>query len=165
MVAQGHGALVVGSAGSSGSVGRCGVGGCVPGIGARVAARMRSRSLDRALIGGADPERDPQLAARAATLTTRPMRARIAAGLERLTRVEREPWSRWRVLPFREAVRVNASELHALAAVLRGPSPVYASGVAMLRRLITDGTGPAYTDRDGAALAHELSQARAAIRR
>jgi hypothetical protein len=144
--------------------GRFAAGACRPGLAVRLAARIRSRSLDRALIDGAKPAGDPQLAARAAALTTRSMRARVADGLERLARAERSPRSRWRVLPFREAVRANASELHALAAVLRGPSPVYARGVAMLGRLITDGTGPAYTDRHGAALARELGAARAAIR-
>jgi len=135
-----------------------------PGPLVRLGARLRSRSLDRALIDGANPAAAPQLAARAAMLTKRSTRARVADGLERLSRVERERRGRWQVLPYREAVHANASELFALAAVLRGPSPVYARGVAMLARLLTDGTGPAYTDHSGTELALELSAARAAIR-
>jgi hypothetical protein len=129
----------------------------------RFAARIRSESLDRALIEGADPAATPQLAASAARLTTRSMRIRIADHLERLVRSEHEPRSRTRVLPFRGAVRANADELRALAALLRGSTPVYARGVAMLRRRATDGTGPAYTDRSGAALARRLRDARVAV--
>jgi hypothetical protein len=134
-----------------------------PGPVARLAARVRSRSLDSALAGGADPAATPQLAARAARLTARPTRLQIARALERLARTERQPDGRWRVLPFTAAIRANAPELRALAAVLRGPAPVYARGVAMLRLLVTDGTGPAYSDREGGALAMQLRDARAAI--
>jgi hypothetical protein len=129
----------------------------------RLTARMRSRALDRALIGGADPAATPQLAAHAARLTTRSMRTRIAEGLERLARAGGERPTGRRVLPFRAAVQANTSELVRLAALLRGPAPVYAGGVAMLRQLLTDGTGPAYTDRKGEALARELRGARVAI--
>jgi hypothetical protein len=129
----------------------------------RVRARARGRALDRALSCGADPASTPQLAARAATLTNPPMRNEVADVLERLIRTEGEPRSRLRVLPFRNAIRVNADELHALSALLRGSTPVYARGVAMLRTLLIDGTGPAYTDRDGDAFALRLDSVRAAI--
>lgn len=133
------------------------------GVLVRLAARLRSRTLDRALIAGADPAATPQLAARAAKLTAKSTRAGTADGLERLARTPSEPHTRPRVLPFRNAIQANASDLYALAALLRGPRPVYAQGVAMLRRLVTDGTGPAYTDRDGGTLAHRLDDARVAI--
>jgi hypothetical protein len=129
----------------------------------RLTARMRSRALDRALIAGADPAVSPQLAAHASRLTRRSMRAGIAVGLERLARTVGEKPAAGRVLPFRGAVRANTSELYGLAALLRGPAPVYARGVAMLRMVLTDGTGPAYTDRTGDALARDLRNARVAI--
>ena len=50
-----------------------------------------------------------------------------------------------------------------LAGVLRGPAPLYAAGIARVRRLLTDGTGPMYTSRDGIALERELRKARAAV--
>lgn len=128
----------------------------------QLAARLRGDALDRALIAGADPVGSPLLAARATALMDRPMRRRVAAHLERLARSDREARSRTRVLPFRRAVRANAQELLALAALLRSSTPVYARGVAMLRRLVTDGTGAAYTDRDGRALAEQLRRARGA---
>jgi hypothetical protein len=66
------------------------------------------------------------------------------------------------VLPHRGAIRANASELQALAALLRGSSAVNARGVAHLRLLVTDGAGPTYTDRIGHALAAALDEARVA---
>jgi hypothetical protein len=129
----------------------------------RLTARIHGRALDRALIDGADPSATPQMAARAARLTTKSIRVGTADGLERLVRVEREAPALWRVLPCRRATRANAAELLALAAILRGPAPVYARGVAILRGLLTDGTGPAYTDRRGGALADQLRNARIAI--
>jgi hypothetical protein len=134
-----------------------------PGWVARSRAWLRRRSLDRALSEGADPADAPYVAAHAARLTTRSTRGRVADALERLISAATEPACLWGVLPSRKAVAANAEELRALAELLRGPSPVYAQGVAMLRILVTDGTGPVYTDRDGRALAARLFGARRAI--
>jgi hypothetical protein len=133
-----------------------------PGRWARVAARVRCHALDRALIAGADPAGSPQLATRAARLTSPPSRASLADGLERLLQAAQEPAGRWRVLPRRAAVLDNAEELRALASVLRGNRPLYARGIAMLDQLLSDGSGPAYVgDRD--ALACRLRDVRAAL--
>lgn len=134
-----------------------------PGGLTRVVARVRGRTLDRALIEGADPAASTQLATRAAQLTRQSTRAEIADGLERLARTASQAPSRRRVLPFRRAVLANEDELRALAARLRAPGPLYAQGLAMLRELLVDGAGPAYTDRQGSALARELRNARVAI--
>lgn len=125
-----------------------------------LAMRLRTRSLDDSLIAGADPGASADLAARAATLTSSSMRREVADGLDRLTHA---PAGRITVAPFRRAVAVNATELRALAIRLRGASPVRAPGIAILRRLVTDGTGPAYTDRVGDSLAARLRDAREAI--
>ena len=130
---------------------------------ARVAAKLRVRALDRALIDGADPAESPQLAAHSARLTRRSTRWGVADGLDRMAHTGVEPARVWGILPSRNAVRANLQELHDLAAVLRGPSPVYAQGVAMLRVLVSDGTGPAYTDRDGSALGARLRRAHRAM--
>jgi hypothetical protein len=129
---------------------------------ARVASRVRSGSLDRALIAGADPAASPQLVARAARLTSPRFRALIADGLERLLQAAQGPPSRWRALSRRDSVLANASELRDLAALLRGDSPLYARGIAILSGLLSDGTGPAYLGH-GEALARELHEARAAM--
>jgi hypothetical protein len=125
-----------------------------------LAMRLRTRSLDDSLIAGVDPGASADLAARAARLTSSSMRREVADGLERLTRA---PAGRMKVAPFRRAVAVNTTELRALAIRLRGASPVRAPGIAILRRLLTDATGPAYTDRVGDSLAARLRDAREAI--
>lgn len=135
-----------------------------PGWTARLWARLRSRSLDRALIAGADPAATEQLAARAARLTSTSMRREVARGLERVAAGRRGALPRrWQVLPFARAAAANATELHALAERLRGPGPLYAPGIAMLSGLLTDGAGPAYTDRRGDVLARWLRDARVAM--
>jgi hypothetical protein len=130
---------------------------------ARFAARLRGRALDRALLAGADPADSMQLAARAAQLTSRPVRGHLAEGLDGLILALDEGPSRRRILPSRSAIRANAAELHALAALLRGPAPLYARGVAMVRELLIDGTGPVYNGAGGAALADRIRDARVAI--
>lgn len=129
----------------------------------RIAARLRSHALDGALVEGADASTSPQLTAHAARITTTSMRTKLAASLDGLARSVDEPSFPGHVLPSRAAVVANATELHALAALLRGHNPVSPRGVAMLRVLVTDGTGPVYTDPDGSALAHGLGRARAAV--
>ena len=134
-----------------------------PGLAARAAARLRGDALDRSLIEGADPAATEQLAARAARLTSASMRWEVARGLDRLALGEREAPKRWQARSFRIAAAANAPELRALAARLREPGPLYARGIAMLSRLLTDGTGPAYTDRCGDLLAQRLHDARVAM--
>ena len=75
----------------------------------------------------------------------------------------RDAHGRWQERPFKRAAEANARELHALAARLRGPGPLYARGIAMLSRLLTDGAGPAYSDRRGDVLAQRLRDARLAM--
>jgi hypothetical protein len=134
-----------------------------PGIAARAAARLRWRALDSELIAGADPGSSPQLAARAAHLTGRGVRAAVAGQLEHFLAAPANG-RRWSVLPHRRAVAANAETIAELAKLLRGPVPLYAGGLAMLRALLTDGTGPAYTDTVGLTLALALGDVRRAIR-
>jgi len=134
-----------------------------PGPIARLWARLRSHSLDRALIAGADPAATEQLAARAARLTSASMRREVARALDRLALDERDAPARWQVRPSKRAAATNAAELHALAARLREPGPLYARGIAVLRGLLTEGTSPAYADRRGDLLAQRLRDARVAM--
>jgi hypothetical protein len=133
-----------------------------PGHIARLTARLRSGALDRALIAGADPASSPQLAARAANLTTPRFRELIADGLERLLLVAEGPTRRWWAAGRRAAVVANACELRELAALLRGGSLLCARGMAIVGELLSDGAGPAYLgEADG--LAQELHRARVAL--
>lgn len=130
---------------------------------ARLAARLLGDRLDRALIDGADPTSSPRLAARAAMLASPATRAELADGLDVILASAQRPPSRLRVLPRHSALLANASLLRELAGVLRGPAPLYVRGIAMVQRLLTDGTGPMYTSRDGAALERVLRKARAGV--
>ncbi|MFZ0042513.1 MAG: hypothetical protein WAK93_14470 [Solirubrobacteraceae bacterium] len=125
----------------------------------RLAAFVRRSKLDRLLSEGADPTSTTQLAARAAQLARRSTRANVATGLEHMALTVDDPPSHVRIRPSRQAALANRSTLLDLAAVLRRNEPVYARGIARLRLLVTDGTGPAYTDRRGEALAHALALA------
>jgi hypothetical protein len=133
-----------------------------PGQLARLAARMRSGALDRALIAGADPASSAQLGARVASLTSPRFRGSVADGLERLLVVAERPTRRWWAAAHRGAVVANAHELRELAALLRGGRLLYARGVAILGELLSDGVGPAYLG-DAGELAQELHRARIAL--
>ncbi|HEY2258631.1 MAG TPA: hypothetical protein VGH45_02895 [Solirubrobacteraceae bacterium] len=129
---------------------------------ARLTARLRARQLDRQLIAGADPARSRQLAARACLLTSSQNRTTLALALERLLVSACEPANFWGVAPLRRAVLDRADELIGLASLLRSNSPLYARGIAMVGRLLSDGTGPAYVG-PAEALDERLWQARRAL--
>lgn len=134
-----------------------------PGIVARANARIRARTLDRALAGGAHPSDSPALAHRAARLASPQTRRHAADGLERLLAAATGPPSRRRVHPRRGAVVAQAEQLRDTAALLRAPIAVYAQGMAMLTLLLSDGTGPAYSEGRDGAFAGELERAREAL--
>ena len=115
-----------------------------PGWVARLGARVRSGSLNRALIAGADPAGSPLLAARAAWLTSPRTRVSIAEGLESLLAAAQGPPMRRRMLPRRDPLLAHAGELRELAGLLRAETLLYARGIAILDQLVSDGTGPAY---------------------
>jgi hypothetical protein len=127
-----------------------------PGRRTRLAARLWAGTLDRALADGADPADCPRLAARAAQLTSRDARVRMADTVERFVLAAELPsWGR--VSPARGGVRANRARLLELAARLRDDAPVYARGMAELKLILRDGTGPAYLDRHGEALSRQLA--------
>ena len=135
-----------------------------PGRITRLLARLRGRSLDRALSDGADEKTSARLAARAAQLTARPMREELAGSLEQLVYAAREPAGGYRVPLRRTPILVNAQILREIASDLQGSAPVSARGVAMLHELLTDGTGPLFSANSRApVLAQVLGDARAAL--
>lgn len=112
----------------------------------RVTARLRSRSLDRALARGTPSEATPALALRARRLIALPYRRSIADAYHRLVRESHEPArpSPARVVPRRSRVTRAADELTRLADTLTQTTPVTAQGVARALLLLADGTGPLY---------------------
>jgi hypothetical protein len=131
----------------------------------RVRARLRHARLDRRIAAGADLATSPLLAARAAQLVSPDRRARIAEGLEHAAHLDEACGSYFRTLPRREAIRENRKQLIELAAMLRDDRVAYARGVALLELVLTDGAGPAYTDRCGTALGRQLRLARDSLGR
>ncbi len=129
---------------------------------ARITARLRASSLDRALIAGAEPAASSALAARATTLTSRRTRLLIAEGLEHALSAGQGPQRRWWAVSPRSPLLANDAAVRELAELLRGDAPLYAPGIAILNGLLTDGSGPAYRGRPQHA-ARLLDEARTAM--
>jgi hypothetical protein len=123
---------------------------------ARVYARRGS--LDEALAGGASPSWTPALALRARQLVSRRNRHDLATSLERHVEEAKRsvpPRAVAVPLPRREILEAQTSLL-SLAARLRDERPVYARGMALLSRLLSDGSGPAYDPHSRGALRHAV---------
>ena len=133
-----------------------------PGPSARLLARLRAATLDRALLAGVDPAHSSQLAARARALTSPRSRTAAADGLERWLSAADGATSRRHVLPRRALAVSNAAEVREIVELLRGSAPLYARGIALLRSLFSDGTGPAYVG-EGDVLPRLLKEVRAAM--
>jgi len=117
----------------------------------RVLARSRAARLDRELAAGMSPEASATLAARAMRLTSTDLRRDLAASLLRILAAAGEPAAviRSQALPPRVPLRLQrvsrlAPLLAELASRLVVPGPVPVQGVAMVSRLLADGTGPLY---------------------
>ncbi len=128
----------------------------------RVLARLGARLLDRRLIAGDDPARSPLLAARACRLTSDAHRESLADSVGLLLQTTANADHRVWVMPNRRAIERQADELRYFARLLRSGSPLYASGIAMLGRLLSDGTGPVYVGPPE-MLARRLGEVRAAL--
>jgi hypothetical protein len=124
-----------------------------PGLRDRLAARLRAGALDDELARGVAPEASVALLLRARTLIAPCTRAGLARQIERILgdAMSSCVWVISQVTPRRREVLDAAEELHALAHRLVEPGPVSATGVARVRLLLTDGTGPLYFHgaRDG----------------
>jgi hypothetical protein len=135
-------------------------GACGRGTGCWRAAR--AGRLDRELAEGASPEASAALAARAMRLTSTGFRSGLAASLRRIVVATGEPvpvrsaqvaapkspaTARPPRIPLRRArISQSARLLAELASRLAAPGPVPVCGVAMVTRLLSDGTGR-YTAR------------------
>jgi hypothetical protein len=133
-----------------------------PGRAARLIAWLRQYTLDRELITGADPASSPQLAAHAARLASTRERTLLAEGVERLLTAAQGPQRRWLAVSGCEPLLANSAALRDLAGLLRSGTPLYVRGIAIVHRLLTDGTGPAYFG-SAECLQHELRDARRAM--
>jgi hypothetical protein len=124
----------------------------------QILARGQAARLDRALAEGASPEASTSLAARAAQLTSTEFRRDLAASVRRILVAAGPPAlpvaahaplgsTRRLSVPLRTTrIRRSAPLLAEVASRLLEPGPVPVRGVAMVARLLADGTGPLYRE-------------------
>jgi hypothetical protein len=129
----------------------------------RVVARLLASSLDRQLAAGRAPESTRLLATRAQQLASAAMRQELARNVEHvLELVHREAPSR-RVLVPREFILDVEPDLREMLSKLVTPLPISAHGVAMVRVLLTDGTGPLFNRRCSTSLRDAVHDAMAQL--
>ena len=117
-------------------------------------ARFLAARLDRELADGTSPEASASLAARAIRLTSMEFRRDLATSVQRILVAAGQPppvpasqavAAHPPRVPLRRArISQSAALLAELAAQLAEPGPVPVQGVAMVSRLLADGTGPLY---------------------
>lgn len=118
----------------------------------RVLARCAAARLDRELAAGTSPETSASLAARAMQLTSMKYRRELATSVRRMLATAGAPPAvtptiaghPLRLPLSRARIRQSAVPLGALACSLTTPGPVPVQGVAMISRLLADGSGPLY---------------------
>lgn len=125
----------------------------------RLRVRFAGPRPDARLAAGEDPACDAGLALRAAQLTSRRARRRLAAAVERVCRrADRRPGFSAAIPVDGRAVDVARPTLLELAAALRCSECVRAQGVALAELLLTQAEGPLYRPQRTEALyqaAHE----------
>ncbi|ORB29839.1 hypothetical protein BST38_13455 [Mycolicibacterium parafortuitum] len=129
---------------------------------ARFDARLRAGIYDRQLSVGVAPEPGSPLAAHRARLTSPAERMAIAGTLRRCVRDARQGTSASRI-PV-DVANVVAAEglIERIVGRLLAPHPVGDRGVARLRLVLADGSGPLYRGGRG-DLAGRLGAALAAL--
>ena len=130
----------------------------------RLQTRVRAAKLDAELAAGASPESSVLLALHAGLLC-RPSRQRLLAhSLKRIAAAGETPWGARSMAPVCvRAVRNARIELEGVIERLTDAGPVDVQGVAKVRRLVADGTGPVYRESVPYQLRNELRAALAAM--
>jgi hypothetical protein len=127
----------------------------------RVRSRVLATALDRQLAAGATPEASVALALHAARVYGPTQRRLLARSL---TRIASEPASARVGVPVdRVAVERARDELEAVADRLSADGPVSVRGVARIRLLLADGSGPLYRAARPEQLRRELCSTLAAL--
>ena len=129
----------------------------------RLTARLRAGTLDRQLAEGAAPETSVALSLHASRVYEPSQRHFLARSLIRLADSSDAPSARFRVPVDHEALRRAYHELEAIADRLNRDGPVSVQGVARIRLLLADGTGPLFRAARPEQLRRELQSALAAL--
>jgi hypothetical protein len=132
----------------------------------RLEAVLLADRLDHSLARGAVPETDVLLALRAERLASAHTRNELARSVGRLLRVAGEPQrglTRVPAMAVLERVRESHDALEELVDHLLAPVPVSAHGVALVRLLLRDGSGPLFRYESRDDLTSQVRRAIAAL--
>jgi hypothetical protein len=130
----------------------------------RLLVRVRASALDRQLAAGAAPESSVPLAIHAGRLCEPAERRGLARSLTRIVAAADAPTGHRLTAPVcRPAVQRARAELAAITGRLVASGPVDVHGVARVRALVADGTGPLYRSAPPERLRHELTEVLSAL--
>jgi len=113
----------------------------------RLESHLLGDRLDRTLAAGVAPETDVLLALRAQRLACTTSRRDLAHSIQRLLDAAAEPahgFNAHASMAILSRVTECRRDLEALIDHLLAPAPLSARGVALVRLLLRDGTGPLY---------------------
>ena len=128
-----------------------------PGLFVRAQARIRGRSLDRALSSGEDPASSQVLTRRAAWLTSPNNRRSLGRSIDRLLEPRpKRPGPSPAIQPHRGELAAARLPLARVAALLEINEPVYARGVARVQLLLTEGGSALYAPQWNGQLLNEV---------
>ncbi len=133
---------------------------------ARLRATLRRSELTRALAEGADPAASPELALRAAQLTSARSRRTLSRALRRtIDEAHRPPLARARAVIIRRGAVLEAADaIRTMIARLTSPHPVQAQGMALAERILTNADGsPLYNPAERGTLQRQITVATAAM--
>jgi hypothetical protein len=125
----------------------------------RVRVAINRDALTRELATGAPAAGSSELSLRAAQLSSRHLRRRLAGTWRETTKEARQPAAHFAYAPIirRRAVIDADDAINALVARLSDSEPVAAQGMAMLERLTTDGaSSPLYVAAEPGTLRRQL---------
>jgi hypothetical protein len=124
----------------------------------RLLVRTRASALDHELAAGASPESNVPLAVHAGRLCQPAQRLSLARSLTRIVAEADAPTGRRLRAPVcRPAIHRARAELAAVVGRLSASGPVDVHGVARVRTLLADGTGPLYRSAPAERLRNELT--------
>jgi hypothetical protein len=132
----------------------------------RLRTARRRAELTRELAEGTNPGTRPELALRAAQLTSDRNRRTIARSLRRtISEAHKPPMTRSRMVLIQRAAVIDAeSTINAMVERLRSPEPVQAQGMALAERILTNADGsPLYNASEPGTLHDEMRGAAAAL--
>ena len=130
----------------------------------RLVVRARAWALDQELVAGASPESNVALSVHAGRLCEPAHRRVLARSLTRIVAASDTPTPRRLKAPVcRPAVHQARTEFAAVVGRLLATGPVDVRGLARVRTLLADGTGPLYQSAPVEQLRKELTAVLAAL--